>query len=112
MINIAYAESGSLDSFILNVNKVIINPIIVLLFALALVYFLYGVFQFIANAENEEMKTTGKAHMLWGIIGITIMMAVFGIMKIILSTLNINGVNPEQNSVQLDNYNPSSPYNK
>jgi len=83
MINIAYAASGSVDSFIMNVNKLIINPIIVLLFVLALAYFLWGVFQFIANGENEEKKTTGKMHMLWGIIGLTIMMGVFAFMNII-----------------------------
>ncbi|MBY0376444.1 hypothetical protein K2P96_00515 [Patescibacteria group bacterium] len=113
MINIAYAASENLDSFIMNVNKLIINPIIVFLFALALVYFLFGVFQFIANAENEEMKTTGKAHMLWGIIGITIMMAVFTIMNIILSTFNITDVQVDKNtggsSIKLQEYNPPYP---
>ncbi len=107
MINIAYAASGSVDSFIMNVNKLIINPIIVLLFVLALAYFLWGVFQFIANGENEEKKTTGKMHMLWGIIGLTIMMGVFAFMNIILSTLNVNGINPEQGEVRLDPYNPT-----
>ena len=41
LVNIAYA---SVDSFIGNVNKLIINPLIILLFALALAYFLWGVF--------------------------------------------------------------------
>ena len=74
---------------------------------LALAYFLWGVFQFIANGENEEKKTTGKMHMLWGIIGLTIMMGVFAFMNIILSTLNVNGINPEQGEVRLDPYNPT-----
>ncbi len=56
---IAYA---SLDSFIGNVNRMIINPLIVFLFALALAYFLYGMFMFIANSENDEKKTTGKTN--------------------------------------------------
>jgi uncharacterized membrane protein YidH (DUF202 family) len=109
MINIAYAASGNLDSFIMKINQLIINPIIVLLFALALVYFLYGVFQFIANGDNEEAKTTGKMHMVWGIIGITIMMGVFAIMNLILSTLKINGIKPETGEVKLDAYNPAYP---
>ena len=60
--NIAYA---SLDSFVLNVENLIIDPLIKFLFALAVVYFLYGVFQFLANQENEEKKTAGKQHMLY-----------------------------------------------
>ncbi|MEK7572284.1 MAG: hypothetical protein AAB493_00270 [Patescibacteria group bacterium] len=102
-INVAYA---SVDSFIANVNKQIINPLILLLFALALVYFLYGVFEFISNQTNEEKKTTGKNHMIWGIIGIVIMMGVFTIMNIIMNTFNIDGINPEQGTVQLNEYNP------
>ena len=101
--NVAYA---SVDSFISNVNKLIVNPLIILLFALAIVYFLYGIFQFISNQENEEAKTKGKSHMIWGIIGIVIMMGVFTILNIIMDTFNINGINPKEGTVQLDNYNP------
>jgi len=68
---IAYA---SLNSFIGNVDTMIINPLILLLFALAVVYFLYGVLEFLMNQENEEKKTSGKSHMLWGVIGIAIML--------------------------------------
>jgi uncharacterized membrane protein YidH (DUF202 family) len=99
--NIAYA---SVDSFILSVNKQIINPLIILLFALAIVYFLYGVFEFILNQENEEKKTTGKSHMIWGVIGITIMMGVFAIMNLIMNTFNIEGIDPKQGTVNLPPY--------
>jgi len=101
--NIAYA---SVDSFVSNVNKLIINPLIILLFGLAVVYFLYGIFEFISNGENEEKKTTGKNHMIWGIVGIVIMMGVFTILNIIMRTFNIEGINPEEGTVQLDDYNP------
>jgi len=103
--NVAYA-SESVDVFVSNVNKLIINPLIVLLFGLAVVYFLYGVFQFISNSENEEAKTKGKSHMIWGIIGIVIMMGVFTILNIIMNTFNIQGINPQQGTVQLPDYNP------
>jgi uncharacterized membrane protein YidH (DUF202 family) len=96
-VNVAYA---SVDTFIANFNKQIINPIILLLFALAVMYFLYGIFEFISNQSSEEKKTIGKSHMIWGIIGITIMMGVFTIMNIILDTLNIDGIKPEQGSVE------------
>ena len=99
-INIAYA-SESMDQFIMNVNKMIINPIIILLFALATIFFLYGVFEFISNLDNEEAKTKGKSHMIWGIIGITIMMGVFMIMKIIMNTFNIQGINVDTETVNL-----------
>jgi len=105
-INIAYA---SFDSFVSNINKLIINPLIIFLFALAIVYFLYGVFEFISNGENEEKRTTGKNHIIWGVIGIVIMMGVFTILNMIMSTFNIEGINPSQGTVELENYDPSLP---
>ena len=74
-------------------------------------YFLWGVFDFLTNQESEDKKTTGKKHMLWGIIGITIMVGVWTILGIIMQTLNISGINPEKGTVQLDNYNPTYPPN-
>ena len=91
-----------------SVNRIIINPIIVFLFGLAVVYFLYGVFQFVAGGESEEAKTKGKSHMIWGIIGMVIMMGVFTILNMIINTFNIKGINPEEGTVQLNDYNPPS----
>ncbi|MBI5139711.1 hypothetical protein HZA26_03840 [Candidatus Nomurabacteria bacterium] len=93
---------ASVDTFIMSVNANIINPLIVFLFSLALAFFLFGVLKFLTNQENEEKRTQGKQHMLWGVIGITIMMGVFTIMNIILSTLNISGINVEQGTVDLN----------
>ena len=111
LINVAYAltKDESLDQFISNANRLIVNPLIALLFALALMFFLYGVFEFLANSDNEEKKTKGKSHMIWGIIGITIMMGVWTILNIILNTFNLNDVNPEQGTVHLSDYSPDYP---
>jgi uncharacterized membrane protein YidH (DUF202 family) len=102
---IAYA---TLDSFIGKVDTLIINPLILFLFALAIVFFLYGVLEFLMNQANEEKKTTGKSHMLWGIVGITIMMGVWAILGIILNTLGISEdeINPETGEVNLPASNP------
>ncbi len=81
---VAYA---SIETLMRSINRVIINPLILLLFACALIYFLYGVLQFLLNPTNEEVRKSGKSHMMWGIIGLFIMVAVFAIMNIILNTL-------------------------
>ena len=92
-----------LDKFIANVDNMIINPLIGFLFALAIAFFLYGVLEFFMNQENEEKKTTGKSHMIWGVIGITIMLGVWTILGIVLNTLGINKseINPEEGTVNL-----------
>lgn len=103
---VAYA---SVDSIIANANRLIINPLILLLFALAVVYFLYGLVSFLANQDNDEKKTEGKSHMLYGIIGMTVMMGVFTILGIVLRTFNLDDVNVETGEVNLDDYNPTYP---
>ena|SRR3989338_7866116 len=96
--NIAYA---SVDSFVHNLNTLIINPLIVLLFALAVAFFLYGVFEFISNQESDEARAKGKSHMIWGIVGIVIMMGVFTILTMVLRTFNIQGIDPKAGTVIL-----------
>ncbi len=72
------------------VFQVLPQPFIGLLFAIALVMFLYGMMRFVAsNDKSSEDAQKGRRHMLWGIIGMFIMMSVFGIMRLILSTLGI-----------------------
>jgi len=65
----------------------IVNPIIYFIFALALLYFLYGVIIFIKDADDETARDTGKKHMLWGIVGLFIMVSVYGIIGIIIGTI-------------------------
>ncbi len=72
-------------------TDVIINPIIALVFAAGFGVFVWGVVQFMWGlSADTEAKNTGKQHMLWGIIGMFIMVASFTILKIIANTLNVS----------------------
>lgn len=77
----------TIDQFILNLAEVILNPLIRLLFIVALVSFLWGVFVYIRDSESEEGRTTGRRHILWGIIGMAVMAGVFGIIEISTRTV-------------------------
>lgn len=68
------------------VNKVttgILNPLIGLMFAVAVAFFIWGIIEFIWNAGSEEKRTTGKQHIIWGLVGILIMSTVAAIIEII-----------------------------
>ena len=69
------------------ISTFIINPIIYLLFAAAFVIFVWGLVQFVAHLDNEEARSTGGKHMIWGIIGMVIMVSVNGIIYIIQNTI-------------------------
>jgi hypothetical protein len=72
----------------------ILNPLIALLFSLALLYFLFGVYEFIRGASDPEARKTGGNHILWGFIGLLIMFGVYGILKIVTNTLGVPAINP------------------
>lgn len=87
-INISGGGRGiSFDSFLHNINNQIITPLIYLLFTLALIYFLYGVFLFIKNADSPDKRSEGAKSMIWGIVGLFIMLSVKGIINLILRTI-------------------------
>lgn len=72
------------QQFLAKVEAQILVPLITLVSLAAFVVFVWGVVQFIANAEDEEKRKTGQQHMLWGIIGLVIMFganAVVGLIK-------------------------------
>ena len=81
---------AAVTEFVSNVNQYIINPFIGLLFTLALVMFLYGGAQFILRASEDEGRETGKQHMIWGVIGMFIMISVFGILGVVTNTFGIS----------------------
>lgn len=71
------------------ISDAILNPIILLLFSLALIFFLWGLVVFIWKADNPDARKTGISHMLWGIIGMFVMLSAFGIIKLIQSTIGV-----------------------
>ncbi|MFA6338726.1 MAG: hypothetical protein WCW87_01565 [Candidatus Paceibacterota bacterium] len=76
-------------TLIFKISNLIINPIIYLLFSVAIVVFLWGVLQYFLQSDSEDAKTQASQHMLYGIIGIFIMISVFGITRLIMNTLSV-----------------------
>jgi predicted PurR-regulated permease PerM len=97
IFQIVPVAEASVVTLMASVDKVIINPLIILLFALAMVYFLYGLARYLLSPDNEEIRKSSKSHMLWGIIGMFIMVSVFGIMSLLLSTVGESNINIESN---------------
>jgi hypothetical protein len=77
------------DTLLVKIQNAIVNPVIALLFAAALLVFLWGVFQFVRASDSDEGRRTGGRHILWGAVGMGIMLSVFGIINVILNTLDV-----------------------
>ena len=79
----------AVQNFMASVMTEIVNPLLGLIFALALLYFVYGLFVFILNANTPAKREEGRQHLLWGVIGMLIMVSVFSIIKLALNTFKV-----------------------
>ena len=61
----------------------------------SVVMFIWGVVQYVINSDEEAKKEKGKQFMIWGIIGLTVMVSVWGLVRIVGTTFNINYVVPQ-----------------
>lgn len=75
----------------------LINTVLVpLLFAIAFLYFVYGVYKyFILGAESDSERATGRQFVLWSLIGFVVILSVWGLVAVVSQTFGIApGGNP------------------
>ena len=77
-----------------------ISYLIPLLFGIALVFFLMGVVKYIMYAGNEDKRSEGAKFMFYGIIGLAVMISVWGLVKIITGTFGFPFVIPDLNQIK------------
>lgn len=75
--------------FLTKVESALINPIITLLGLAAFVLFVFGIVEFVGGAGNEEKRSIGQRHMIWGFIGLTIMFGAKAIIAIMASSIGV-----------------------
>ncbi|OHA91206.1 MAG: hypothetical protein A2758_01900 [Candidatus Zambryskibacteria bacterium RIFCSPHIGHO2_01_FULL_49_18] len=59
----------------------LINPLITILVALALLVFFKGLVGFIAKSGDAKTHAEGRSLMIWGLIGLFVMVSIFGILR-------------------------------
>ena len=72
------------------VTRIINDSVIPLIFALAVAMFVWGVVQFILNSDEEAKKAKGKQFMIWGLVALTVMISVWGLVSILGGTFDFN----------------------
>jgi uncharacterized transporter YbjL len=67
-----------------------------ILIGLAVIVFLYGVLKFILHANDADARKEGRSYMLWAIIGIVVMVSVWGLVVFVQNTFGLEsqGQNP------------------
>jgi len=80
---------ASVADIVQTLNNEILNPVVALLFALAFLYFTWGIIKFISNSDSSDGRKQGKDSMIWGVVGMFIMVGVWGILSITINSLGI-----------------------
>jgi hypothetical protein len=114
MVSIVFAATYTIKSLATSIVNVVVNPFVIFLAILATLLFLWGLFTFMRNAGSEEGREIGKKHMLNGLIGLFIMISVYGIMNVIVNSFGFK--KPDFNSSNINtsgvDYKFKEPFNK
>lgn len=86
------AHAGPTTDTVINsiVPKIVDNivlPLVQLLFAFTFLIFVWGLFGFFSNGDDTTKREEGRQHILWGVIGIAIMVSAYGIIRLVAATV-------------------------
>ncbi|MCR4311208.1 MAG: hypothetical protein NUV54_01405 [Candidatus Taylorbacteria bacterium] len=68
----------------------ILNTIVPFLVALAVFLVIYGVLGYISKSADEEKRKEAQAFITWGIVGIFVMVSVWGLVTLVSNSFNLN----------------------
>jgi hypothetical protein len=79
---------GNLEAIVSGIGR-IVGIALPIVLALGLLAFFWGLVKFIFSQGNEEVKVEAKKIMLWGLVALFVMVAVWGIVIFIGDALGI-----------------------
>jgi heme/copper-type cytochrome/quinol oxidase subunit 2 len=87
--NFAAGSSGSKLITIINLIGGWVSSIVLVLIGLAFLFFLWGVANYIGSGADEEKRTEAKRFVAFGIAGLFVMVAVWGLVYLVGATVGI-----------------------
>src|SRR3989344_322232 len=78
---------GSIEGIICKIGD-ILSVIIPILVVLGVVYFVWGVISYVIG-DDEEAKKKGRDRMIYGIIGLVVIVAMWGLVSILDNTFGL-----------------------
>lgn len=94
------ALAAPLDSFkdLMEFLTELINAVVPILFTLALLTFFWGVAMYMKNADSAAKRAEGRTYMLYGVIGLFVMVSLWGLVSILANTFGVQiRVTPSEN---------------
>jgi len=87
-----FASTESPENFQDLINRMVnlISLMVPVLISLAVLIFLYGVMTYIWNGGNQAKREEGRNFIIWGIIGLFVMVSVWGLVNLLSDTFNLD----------------------
>ena len=86
----AFADTtnDNIANLIGQINAVI-NTIIPFLVGLAVLIIIWGVFNYISGAGDEEKRAQAKQYIVWGVVGVFIMLSIWGLVNVLVNSFDL-----------------------
>jgi len=85
------ASAQSTLGGILTTIKGLLDAIIPIVITLAVIYLFYGVAKYVMAAGDEEAQKQGRSIMIYGVIGLFVIVSIWGLVGVVQSTFGVSG---------------------
>ena len=86
--NAGKPDLGYISSLVNSLGD-ILNLLLPIVVTLALLFFFWGLALFILNADNEEARGKGRSIMVWGIVALFVIVAVWGLVGLLAQIFGV-----------------------
>ena len=83
-------SNPTVSNLLVKITDNIIAPILGLMFLYAFVVFVWGVYRMIAEAGDSGAREKGQQNVMYGVIGMVIMLSAYGIIRLIAGTIGVD----------------------
>ncbi len=83
------APLSEVNKLVNNISTFILMPLIYGMFGIATLVFMWGVKNFIGAADDAEARGKGAQQMIWGILGMVIMIGAVTLKNVIEGTVKV-----------------------
>ncbi|OGF90704.1 hypothetical protein A3H65_03525 [Candidatus Giovannonibacteria bacterium RIFCSPLOWO2_02_FULL_45_14] len=90
LIPVAHAQT--VGGIVQSIIDILNDYIIPLLFAIATIVFLWGVILYITAGGDEEKRKEGRNYIIFGLIGLFVMVSIWGIVNLFLDFFDFTNV--------------------
>ncbi len=91
MYAFAGTVTASSDAFdIIDILVGIVERVIPVLIGGAVIVFFWGIVKFVAHADDEKAVTEGKQFIIWGLVGLFVIVAMWSLVGYIQRSLGLN----------------------